>query len=53
MVLQSEPFDGGKQVPPRQSSLASAEVRCINIRYAAIPQLTEANVKSTTPLTKP
>jgi len=28
MVLQSGPFDGDKQVPHRQSSVASAEVRC-------------------------
>jgi hypothetical protein len=53
MVLQSGPFDGGKQVPPRQCSLAGAEVRSINIRYAAIRRLRKANVKSKTPLTKP
>jgi hypothetical protein len=52
MVLQSGPFDGGKQVPHRQSSLASAEVWCINIRQAAIPPPHDANVKSKTPLTK-
>jgi hypothetical protein len=52
MVLQSGPFDGGNQVPHRQSSLASAEVWCISIRQAAIPRLCEANVKSETPLTK-
>jgi len=46
MVLQSGPFDGGKQVPHRHSSLASAEVWCINIRQAAIPRLRDANVKS-------
>jgi len=53
MVLQSGPFDGGKQVPHRQSPLARAEVRCINTRHAAIPWLHDANVKSKTPLTKP
>jgi hypothetical protein len=52
MVLQSGPFDGGKQVPHRHGSLASAEVCCINIRQAAIPRLRDANVKSETPLTK-
>jgi hypothetical protein len=52
MVLQSGPFDGGKQVPHRHSSLASAEVWCINIRQAAIPRLRDANVKSETSLTK-
>jgi len=52
MVLQSGPFDGGKQVPHRQGSLASAEVWCINIRQAAIPRLCDAIVKSKTPLTK-
>jgi hypothetical protein len=53
MVLQCGPFDGGKQVPPSQCSLAGAEAKPINRRYAAIPRLREANVKSKTPLTKP